>query len=92
MSRDPREGVKATTCPTCGSRLDAATGIGEEAEAKGPRPGDFSVCMRCGTFLRFDDECEPQLALESDLAELDQATRATMERAQKVFRRAGRWS
>jgi hypothetical protein len=35
-------------CPLCGITLNAATGIKPDSR---PKPGDLSVCMRCGTLL-----------------------------------------
>ncbi len=67
---DPRAGVKATTCPTCGYRMDAATATRGKAR---PRPGDFSLCLYCGQALRFDEQLEPVLAVEADMLELADA-------------------
>lgn len=65
---DSRAHVKATTCPNCGRKLDAATStrLGRQR----PKPGDFSLCIGCAAVLRFDEELEPVLALPDDLLEL----------------------
>jgi predicted nucleic-acid-binding Zn-ribbon protein len=36
-------------CPKCGCRLDCHTGVNDAV----PQEGDFSICIRCGQFLRY---------------------------------------
>ena len=40
-------------CPWCGKVVNAASGVGSRSA---PRPGDFSVCDRCGEVLRFGSD------------------------------------
>lgn len=40
----------AQACPACGYRLDAHTARDGDAA---PRPGDLSLCLRCGAVLEF---------------------------------------
>lgn len=42
--------TSASACPTCKTILDGASGIGNR---DAPQPGDYSVCVYCGTILRF---------------------------------------
>lgn len=65
-AHDPRTGVKAAVCPSCGMKMDAATSVTGGGEHI-PRPGDYSVCLQCGQILIFDEEREPVLALPEDL-------------------------
>jgi hypothetical protein len=39
-----------TLCPACHHTLDAASGLGLDGA---PSAGDFTVCIACGTPLRF---------------------------------------
>ena len=39
-------------CPSCGYKMNAATSLENDAV---PKSGDFSVCLRCGEILRFDE-------------------------------------
>lgn len=47
------------------------------------KPGDISLCLRCGQLLRFDADLEPVLALESELEELDPRQRRMIAMARK---------
>jgi hypothetical protein len=50
-------------CPTCGHCLDTHSNVtGEEA----PEPGDFSVCIKCATILRFGEQKILRKANQSD--------------------------
>jgi DNA-directed RNA polymerase subunit RPC12/RpoP len=69
---------KPTNCPRCGYRVEMATGLGHR---KRPRPGDFSLCLRCGQLLRFDHEFEPVMAFERELEQLSDRQRALIARA-----------
>ena len=42
-------------CPKCNMAATGAEGI-MQGEARAPLPGDFSVCVNCGTVLRFDED------------------------------------
>ena len=77
--------VTATTCPSCGSFMDAATNASKSGKPR-PTPGDFSLCFGCGQALRFDEHLEPLVALDSELAELgDELPR--FRRTQSLLRR-----
>ena len=41
------------TCPECGYKFDCATPV--EGEPR-PKPGDVSICLRCGATNVFTDE------------------------------------
>jgi len=43
----------ALVCPECGKPLNGASGIDTD---NGPDPGDFSVCIYCGTILVFSED------------------------------------
>src|SRR5262245_6109071 len=61
-------------CPACGYTLDAASnppGAGEER----PKPGDLTVCFKCGqTILVFEPDMTLRLARSEDLDGLDVET------------------
>lgn len=40
------------TCPGCGYKFDCATVIGKK-EKYTPRQGDFSICLKCASVLRY---------------------------------------
>jgi hypothetical protein len=62
--------------------LDAASSV--ENPGWRPREGDFSVCIRCGQILRFDQAMEPVIVLEREVAELDHRTRNLLLRASRL--------
>ena len=43
VSAEPR-------CPSCSYLLDGVTNVTGDT---GPKPGDYSMCVRCGAVLRF---------------------------------------
>lgn len=48
--------IPPSSCPTCGAILDAATGVKDMtiADDLEPKPGDGTVCFRCGGLAIFD--------------------------------------
>ena len=59
----PPKNLPLSKCPTCGYSFNDATMIGDEYAV--PRPGDLSVCFKCGEALVF----QPDLSLV--IADLD---------------------
>lgn len=45
-------GVK---CPHCGRSAEGGTSIDDKAASKEPKPGDYSVCLYCGTLNRYTE-------------------------------------
>lgn len=76
--------LPTSACPTCGYEMDSASSVGRKAT---PKPGDFSLCMRCGAVLRFDAELRLEPATSDELTELDEEGRTTLLRAQAVIRK-----
>jgi len=52
-------------CPTCGGKLDAVAIVGEEATVL-PETGDWTVCLSCGTVLRFNKDLSLRLATKRE--------------------------
>lgn len=75
---DERTGVKASTCPRCQYKMDAASCL--EDETARPNEGDLTVCLNCGQVLVFDHEIEPTLPTPTDLAKLDRETKRQLFR------------
>lgn len=71
-------------CPTCRCLLDAATEA-HNAEVM-PRPGDYSICFRCGQCLVFNDELRH---MKIELQQVDEAQRDFMNRLQGQIRARG---
>ncbi len=81
--------VKPSLCPQCGCKLDMAThpmkddGTGVVGTGA-PDPGDFSMCLDCGTPLRFDDSMVLRKATADDLRLLEPAQLKLMFAMQTV--------
>jgi len=75
-------------CPVCGYHMDHAASVGTKAK---PTPGDFSLCLDCGAFLRFDKTLQLVLATDAELeSDLNPKSFATAKRAQNLIRKRGR--
>jgi len=48
--------------------LDRSTGVNGE---RAPKPGDFTVCVYCQTWLRFTTDLVLREATDQDVAQLD---------------------
>lgn len=59
--------VPGTPCPACGTRLDLASSV-DHCEL--PEPGSYSICYKCGEFLRFDEGLALKRATAEDMLEL----------------------
>lgn len=57
------------TCPHCNETFPNLTQLNGET-AKGPKPGDFTICNRCGEPARWDDKMTLQKVKPIDLARL----------------------
>jgi len=56
--------MPATACPTCFMMLDGVTSMeGQEP----PKPGDYTICAKCASLLRFDENMQLALASLMDI-------------------------
>jgi hypothetical protein len=74
---------KTTPCPWCGTELNAAAGISDKANT--PTPGDLSICIKCAGMLCFADDLIPQKATLEEIADLDDDSRITLQRAREFI-------
>jgi RNase P subunit RPR2 len=47
--------IKGSFCPSCFTMLDAVTSM-ETKGADLPKPGDFTLCIKCHAVLKFTDD------------------------------------
>jgi len=80
---DPRDDVTPSTCPGCGARLDAASGVGHDER---PKPGDWSICFRCARPLVFIEGGALREATAAELAGVDAETADALREAQAAIR------
>lgn len=78
--------VKPSACPSCGVVMDAATIVSRKAGGATPRPGDFSLCLYCLSFLRYGEGLELNGLGPDDYMDLagDQRAFSVLVRARAV--------
>lgn len=76
---------KKDQCPYCLYKVDSVTEIHKSCRL--PRPGDFSVCLSCGGFLRYNNEL--MLEPTDDLSDLSPEAFAYIKKAQDYIRQRG---
>jgi len=72
----PRTGVAPTTCVRCGYGMECASDVGGGDIV--PKPGDFSICARCGLPMRFEEGCRLRPLEVGEIEELDPVARARL--------------
>ena len=76
-----------SACPKCGYEFDAATVCDEkdpEQKAR-PKPGDLSICLKCGTALQFTETMMLE-AVNVDELDADDDTKFQLRRIQQHIR------
>lgn len=77
--------VEVSKCPACGyANLDCATGAFEEDLT--PKPGDLSLCIRCGDMLVFTDKLGLRLPTKEEYENLPDYVKKQIIQAQIVIR------
>lgn len=61
--------TKPCLCPQCGDKLDAATH--PSGKVHQPEKGDFSMCLNCGTVLRWNAELILYCPTEDEMMDLE---------------------
>lgn len=72
-----------TNCPQCNKLLTASTAA--DGSDRLPEPGDFTMCVYCGTILIFDDELRQRLPTSDELDDLSPEMLERMRRASYLF-------
>lgn len=74
--------TKQVLCPECGYGVDSATNAEDSTDA--PRPGDFSICLYCGTILVFTEDLSLRKSAPEDYFDMPDDFRSALDRAQKI--------
>jgi len=77
--------IPASKCPTCGYEMDSSTCVDDDTVK--PKPGDFSVCMKCGEMLRFTGTMGIRIVELNDMMELTGNNQAQLVHIQRVVRK-----
>lgn len=73
-------------CLVCGYSFDCASRPGID-QTKRPRPGDFSLCLRCGEIYVFQDDMTVRLPTVKELMELGEAEHKELTEVQTMIRK-----
>jgi hypothetical protein len=76
--------VPPARCPSCGYLADAATPVRGMSEAV-PKPGDITMCIRCGNVLKFGQSLD---LLPVDVDTLPAETRRTLHAMKEALKKA----
>lgn len=73
--------MPATSCPGCHGKIEVATGVGTTNK---PSPGAWTVCLYCGSILRFTEVLLLRFATEDEVEKLEPRSRQLLRVAQAV--------
>jgi hypothetical protein len=71
-------------CPVCHYEFDSATLVHGDGR---PSPGNFTLCMKCGEILIFDEHLKVQPPSVSQLMNLSPGLSRILDRAQRLIRK-----
>ena len=72
--------VPPSRCLACGLELNA---VGHPGGSRGPRPGDLTICGRCGTIMKLSEDLRSEGLSDAEIA----AIRANRQ----LVRELARW-
>lgn len=75
MSTDTR--LPESKCPFCGYVIDAYSGV---THGRGPKPGDITMCLACGSFSKFGERHELIAMTDLEVHELPEEQRALLNK------------
>jgi hypothetical protein len=75
--------LPTVACPVCLYMMDCASSL---EPCQRPRPGDFSLCLKCGAILRFQENFHLRAATEFEIRFLPDKERKVLLEAQMVIR------
>lgn len=70
-------------CPACGHETNGA--MATQPGSPAPRPGDLSVCFKCGVIVEFNSATKMRLLSEYEIGLLDADTREHLVKVQKAI-------
>ena len=63
--------IQGSNCPSCGKFLDGASSVSDPGRS-GPSPGDLSICIACGTIVKFGENLKLEIVSENELEQIKQ--------------------
>ncbi len=73
--------VKESSCPQCGTKFNQATHLSKDVQ---PKPGDMSLCINCGTILKFKNNLTVRLATLEEMLQLANENRAAFNELSRM--------
>ena len=83
MGRYEQHHVRTSRCPCCGYLMNAASSVDDNTHA--PVPGDYSVCLQCGAFLRFGSRLRLGRISKLEMEQMDADTLMELSRVQRAI-------
>ncbi len=76
--------INPENCPNCGHKFDCDSSLFTPGDPK-PSPGDITVCIRCGEFMRFDQQMHRVPLTVDEFVELSADIRGQLNRIREVI-------
>lgn len=67
---------------TCGCAIKTATCLTEE---RGPKPGDLTVCIKCETILRFDENLKLHVVTDEEFSLMSPRVQGDIEHFREII-------
>ena len=74
----------AGECPICGKRFECASNFLGEGEPA-PAPGDCTLCIKCGSFLTFEEDLQLRLTTLDEVGSWPDEMRIKMLQAREAI-------
>lgn len=71
--------TKTSQCPSCGTKLNSVTRVAGKGR---PVPGAVTVCIRCGSLLRYSRSLRVRLLTAQEIDKLPKSLRKVLAVAQ----------
>lgn len=77
--------IKPMHCPSCKIEFDRVTHSNFTPQ-RPPKPGDLSVCIRCGEILQISDGFDFEKINEERISQLSERTVNALQKMQRIAR------
>jgi len=74
----------AKPCPHCGYLIDAHTVVKNEVSVT-PKPGDYSICLKCTGFMKYDQDMNMLPKRTIEVMKEDEVVFKTLVRVREII-------
>lgn len=85
MTKSITFAMKPMHCPKCKVEFDRVTHADFTAQ-RPPKPGDLSVCIRCGEILQISDGFDFEKINDERISQLSERTLNALQKMQRIAR------